>query len=132
MLEQVARLHPDVERHRVDVRDLELPAASLDVVFMNGMFGNIADKKGALRNVGRMLRAGGRVVISHPEGRAFVAGIARTDPFPITPLPSREEAEALLGAAGLTLRAYVDEPRFYLCLGTRPSSAGGPGVGSPG
>ncbi|MHC4991196.1 MAG: class I SAM-dependent methyltransferase [Planctomycetota bacterium] len=116
MLEHVARVHPDVERHQVDIRDLDLPASSVDAVFMNGMFGNIADKQGAIANVGRMLRPGGRVVISHPEGRAFVAGIARTKPFPITPLPSREEASALLGAAGLTLRDYVDEQKLLICL----------------
>jgi len=116
MLEQVARLHPDVERHQVDVGDLDLCNGSIDVVFMNGMFGNIADKQGAIRNVGRMLRSGGRVVISHPEGRAFVAGITRTDPFPITPLPSAEEARALLGASGLTVRDYIDEEKLLICL----------------
>jgi demethylmenaquinone methyltransferase/2-methoxy-6-polyprenyl-1,4-benzoquinol methylase len=116
MLEQVARLHPDVERHRVDIRDLELPRTSIDVVFMNGMFGNIADKQGALGNVGRMLRSGGRVVISHPEGRRFVASIARADPFPITPLPSPEQAEALLRTAGLAVRDYIDEEKLLICL----------------
>ena len=116
MLEQVARLHPDVERHHVDVRDLKLRDSSIDVVFMNGMFGNIADKEGAIRNVGRMLRSGGRVVISHPEGRAFVAGIARTDPFPITPLPTAEEARALLGASKLTVRDYIDQEKLLICL----------------
>jgi SAM-dependent methyltransferase len=116
MLEQVAWLHPDVERHQVDVRDLKLRDSSIDVVFMNGMFGNIADKQGAIRNVGRMLRSGGRVVISHPEGRAFVAGITRTDPFPITPLPSAEQARALLGASELTVRDYIDEEKLLICL----------------
>jgi SAM-dependent methyltransferase len=116
MLEQVARIHPDVERHQVDIRLLELRGSSIDVVFMNGMFGNIADKQGAIRNVGRLLRPGGRLVISHPEGSAFVAGISRTEPFPITPLPSREEASALLGAARLSVRDYVDEEKLLICL----------------
>jgi SAM-dependent methyltransferase len=116
MLEQVARIHPDVERHQGDIRDLEARESSIDVVFMNGMFGNIADKQGAIGNIGRLLRPGGRVVISHPEGCAFVAGIARTEPFPITPLPSREEATALLGAAGLTVRDYIDEEKLLICL----------------
>src|SRR5574341_208637 len=46
--------------------------ASVDVVLMNAVYGNIADKPAAQRNVGRMLRPGGRLVVSHPEGRAFV------------------------------------------------------------
>jgi SAM-dependent methyltransferase len=116
MLEQVARRFPQVERHRCDVRDLRLQDRSVDVVFMNGMFGNIADKQGTFANLVRMLRPGGRVVISHPEGRAFVAGIARAEPFPITPLPSEEEAQALLEASGLSLRCYVDEEKLMIAL----------------
>ena len=116
MLAQVAKRFPDVVRHQCDVRDLSLPDASVDVVFMNGMYGNIADKPGALRNITRMLRPGGRVVISHPEGRAFVAGIARTEPFPITPLPSEDEARSFLGSFGLRLQRYVDEERLLIAL----------------
>ncbi len=119
MLEQVARLHPGVECHQVDIRDLQLPDSSIDVVFMNGMFGNIVDKAGAIRRIERLLRPGGRVVISHPEGRAFVAGIARTEPFPITPLPSREEAAALLGAVGFAVTEYIDEENLLICLASR-------------
>lgn len=120
MLEQVARLHPGVARFNCDVRDLDLPAESIDVVFMNGMFGNIADKRGAVRNVGRMLRPAGRLIISHPEGRAFVAKIARTDPFPITPLPDPETARALFEQANLTLTAYLDEERLLIIVGRKP------------
>lgn len=116
MLEQMARRHPDVEVHQVDVGMLALPAAAIDVVLMNAMFGNIADKEAALANVARMLRPGGRVVVSHPEGRAFVAAIAQTDPFPITPLPTREELEDLLAGVGLALVAWVDEPKLYLAV----------------
>ena len=116
MLEQVARRFPQVVRQRCDVRDLPLPDRSVDVVFMNGMFGNIADKQGTLANLVRMLRSGGRVVISHPEGRAFVAGITRAEPFPITPLPSEEEARTLFEAFGLSLRCYVDEEKLMIAL----------------
>ncbi len=119
MLEQVGRRFPQVVRHQCDVRDLPLPDRSVDVAFMNGMFGNIADKEGALANLVRMLGPGGRIVISHPEGRAFVAGIVRAKPFPITPLPSEEEARTLLGAFGLSLRRYVDEEKLLIALADR-------------
>ena len=116
MLEQVAHRHPQVERHHCDICDLDLPADSLNVVFMNGMFGNIADKPRALRNVARMLRPGGRAVISHPEGRAYVEQIVRSDPFPIPPLPSEEEAQALFEACGMHLRQYTDEERLLIVV----------------
>jgi ubiquinone/menaquinone biosynthesis C-methylase UbiE len=122
MLEQVARLHPEVERYQCDVRDLRLPSASLDVVFMNAVFGNIADKVGAMKNTVRMLRPGGRVVISHPEGRAFVARIAQTAPFPLEPFPSKEGFYTFLGSFGLTVTHYVDEEKLLLVVAIKDSN----------
>ncbi len=116
MLAQVAKRYPEVERQQCDIRDLDLPAACVDVVFMNGMYGNIADKPGALRNIMRMLRPGGRVVISHPEGRGFVEGLVRSEPFPITTLPSPDEARAFLGSYGLTVTQYTDEEKLLIVV----------------
>ena len=118
MLEQVAKRYPEVERHQCDIRDLDLPDACVDVVFMNGMYGNIADKPGALRNIMRMLRPGGRIVISHPEGRGFVEGLVRSEPFPITALPSQDEAHTFLGSYGLTGDAIYGRGKIVdLCRG---------------
>jgi len=119
MLAQVAERYPDVERHQRDIYDLQLPVDSVDVVFMNAMYGNIADKEGALRNIARMLRSGGRVVISHPEGRAFVERIVKDIPYPVTPLPTEEEAHTFLGAFGLTVRQYTDEERLLIVLAVK-------------
>ncbi len=116
MLERVERRYPEVERHLCDVRDLALPDNAVDVVFMNGMYGNIVDKEGALTNLVRMLAPNGRVVISHPEGRGFVARLARAEPFPITPLPSEAEARSFLGSFGLTLARYVDEEKLFIAF----------------
>ena len=108
-----------VERHQCDVRDLRLSDRSVDVVFMNGMFGNIVDKAGALRNVERLLRPHGRAVIGHPEGRVYVARIARTEPFPISPLPSEAEARALFAACSMTVSQYVDEEKLLIVVAVR-------------
>jgi ubiquinone/menaquinone biosynthesis C-methylase UbiE len=116
MLEQVARRYPDVTCYQGDIRDLQLADVSVDVVFMNGMFGNIVDKAGTLKNIARMLRPGGRAIISHPEGRAYVARLARTEPFPITPLPSLDDARALFGAVGMTVTQYTDEEKLLLVI----------------
>jgi hypothetical protein len=45
---------------------LALASTNSDVIFMNGMYGNIADKSAACGNAARMLRSGGRLVVSHP------------------------------------------------------------------
>ena len=119
MLEQVARRYPEVERHQCDIRDLDLPDASVDVVFMNGMYGNIVDKPGAIKNIVRMLRPGGRVVISHPEGRIYVERLVRSEPFPITALPSEDEAHSFLGSFGLTVDQYTDEEKLVIVVAAK-------------
>ena len=119
MLEQVAQRYPEVERSQCDIRDVDLPEASIDAVFMNGMYGNIADKPGAIRNIMRMLRPGGRIVISHPEGRAYVDRLVRLEPFPITALPSRDEAHSFLGSFGLTVTQYIDEEKLLIVVAVK-------------
>ena len=119
MLEQVAERYPEVERHQCDIADLSLPAECVDVVFMNGMYGNIADKTKALGNIVRMLRPGGRVVISHPEGRAYVERLVKTDPYPITPLPSHAQAQTFLGSFGLTVCHYTDEEKLLIVVAVK-------------
>ena len=71
------------------------------------------------------IRPGGRAVIGHPEGRAYVERIAQRDPFPLTPLPSKAEARQLFGTAGLRLARYVDEERLLIAVAeqeARPES----------
>ena len=119
MLEQVAQRYPEAERSQCDIRDLDLLDASIDVVFMNGMYGNIADKPGAIKNIMRMLRPGGRIVISHPEGRAYVDRLVRSEPFPITALPSQDEAHSFLGSFGLTVTQYIDEEKLLIVVAVK-------------
>ncbi len=119
MLDQVAQRYPEVERHQCDIRDLDLPEISVDVIFMNGMYGNIVDKPGAMKNMVRMLRSGGRIVISHPEGRAYVERLVRSEPFPITSLPSEDEAHSFLGSFGLTLQQYTDEEKLLVVVAVK-------------
>ena len=116
MLRRVREKHPDVRTYRADIALLKLDPASVDVIFMNAMYGNIADKPRACRNAARMLRPGGRLVVSHPEGRAFVDQLRMTSYLFIESLPSREEFQALLQPLGLEVLTYRDEPKLYLMV----------------
>ncbi len=120
MLKRVREKFPTVSVHRADIATLPLPPASVDVVFMNAMYGNIADKATACRNVARMLRPGGRLVVSHPEGRAFVDGLRATTDLFIESYPTREEFAAELRPLGLEVTLYRDEPKLYLMVARRP------------
>ena len=116
MLQRLQQKHPRVQTLHSDVADLPLEDASVDVAFLNAMFGNIADKPRACRNLSRMLRPGGRMVVSHPEGRAFVEELRRTSPLAIESLPQRVQFQSLLQPLGLEVIAYRDEPRLYLMV----------------
>ncbi|MGH9425137.1 MAG: class I SAM-dependent methyltransferase, partial [Terriglobia bacterium] len=102
--------------YQADIALLTLDPASVDVIFMNAMYGNVADKPRACRNAARMLRLGGRLVVSHPEGRAFVDQLRMTSDLFIESLPTREEFQALLRPFGLEVVTYRDESKLYLMV----------------
>ncbi len=116
MLTHVHRKDPSVLVIQCDVVWLPLNAATVDVVFMNAMYGNIADKPAACSNVSHVLRPGGRLVVSHPEGRGFVEELRAAGDLFIESFPSRKEFEALLGPLGLQVVTYWDEPKLYLMV----------------
>lgn len=116
MLGQLASNYPYAETIQADVKDLELPDESLDVVFVNACYPNIADKAASFSNIGRMLGAGGRLLISHPLGKAFIDRIREGTPFPLDDFPERAEAEALLRPFGFAVKTFVDEPELYVLV----------------
>src|ERR1035438_1522858 len=116
MLQRVQHKYPGVRPYHTDIISLALASTSVDAIFMNGMYGNIADKPAACGNAARMLRSGGRLVVSHPEGRAFVDQLRATSDLFIESLPTKEEFEALLERLGLEVIGYRDEPKLYLTV----------------
>jgi SAM-dependent methyltransferase len=116
MLEQLRKKHSRVETIVSDVRDLSLPDCSIDVVFINACYANIVDKVGAFTNLGRMMKPGGRMVISHPLGKAFIASLRESSPWPLDDFPEASEAEALLEPYGFGVPQFVDEPELYILV----------------
>jgi SAM-dependent methyltransferase len=100
-LQRVRERYPDVHTNRADIIALRLESGSVDVIFMNAMFGNIADKPRACQNATRILRPGGRLIVGHPEGRAFIDQLRVTTNLFIESLPTREDFQVLLSALGL-------------------------------
>jgi len=99
-----------------DVRDLGLPDGSLDVVFVNACYPNIVDKRTAFSNIGRMMRPGGHLVISHPLGKSFIEVIRKSTPFPLDDFPERAEAEIRLRSFGFSIESFIDEPELYILV----------------
>ena len=116
MLQRVQDKYPAVRTYHADIASLDLASSGLDAIFMNGMYGNIADKPAACRNAARMLRSGGRLVVSHPEGRDFIDQLRVTSDLFIERFPTREEFEALLEPLGFEVITYRDESKLYLMV----------------
>jgi ubiquinone/menaquinone biosynthesis C-methylase UbiE len=119
MLQQLSKNYAYAETILGDVRDLELPDGSLDVVFVNACYPNIVDKATAFSNISRMLRPGGRLVISHPLGKSFIEVIRKSTPFPLDEFPERADAENLLRAFGFAIEDFIDEPELYVLVVTK-------------
>jgi SAM-dependent methyltransferase len=116
MVARVHRRYGRVHVFQCDVVSLALKAHSVDVVFMNAMYGNIADKAEACSQASNVLRPDGRLVVSHPEGRRFVEELrARSDLF-IESFPGYKEFQELLQPRGLEIATYRDEPELYLMV----------------
>jgi SAM-dependent methyltransferase len=115
MLDHVRANHPTVIAAHGDVADLALKDASMGVAFINACYPNIVDKHKAFTNLRRMMRPGGRLIISHPLGRAFVEILKKNVPFPLDDLPApRSEARDLFAPYGFRVSRFIDEEALYL------------------
>lgn len=119
MLEQLRKNYPYVKTIMADVRDLTLPEGSIDVAFLNACYPNIVDKAGAFSNLSRIMKAKGRIVISHPLGKSFILLLKETVPFPLDEFPKRPEAGVLFKPFGLEIETFIDEPKLYILVATK-------------
>ena len=116
MLEQLRKNYPYVKTIMADVRDLNLPRGSIDSAFLNACYPNIVNKASAFSNLSRMMKAEGRIVISHPLGKAFILSLKDSAPFPLDEFPEKKEAGPLLEPFGFEIETFIDEPRLYILV----------------
>lgn len=114
MLEQLRKNYPYVNTILADVRDLNLPEGSIDAAFFNACYPNIVDKAGTFSNLSRMMKAKGRIVISHPLGKSFILTLKESVPFPLDEFPEKQQAAALLEPFGFEIETFIDEPKLYI------------------
>jgi SAM-dependent methyltransferase len=119
MLKQLKKNYAGVATIMADVRDLTLPDKHIDVVLINACYPNIADKPGAFANISRMMKPGGRMIISHPLGKAFIDSLREGSLFPLDDFPEKGEADVLLAPYGFHILAFVDEPELYILLAVK-------------
>jgi ubiquinone/menaquinone biosynthesis C-methylase UbiE len=119
MLEELRKNYPYVKTIMADVRDLNLLEGSIDAAFLNACYPNIVDKAGTFSNLSRMMKAKGRIVISHPLGKSFILSLKESVPFPLDEFPKKREAAALLKPFGFGIETFIDEPELYILIATK-------------
>ncbi len=104
-----------------DVLEHQALAGGYDRVMCNAVLPHFSDKAQALSHIHSLLRPGGRVVVSHPTGRAAVNQVhAGAGPAVAHDrVPAAGEMRALLEGAGFDAVTVTDEPEFYLAQGRR-------------
>jgi len=65
------------------------------------------------------MKAEGRIVISHPLGKAFILSLKESLPFPLDEFPKEPEVGALLKPFGLKIETFIDEPELYILAATK-------------
>jgi SAM-dependent methyltransferase len=115
MLAVIRQRYPEVQTVPGSIRTVTLPDVSVDVFLINACYPNLVDKDRCFRNIARMLRPGGRVIISHPMGRAFTEFLKTHMPFPVDEFPVSEgEARQWFDPYGFDVGSWLDEEKLFL------------------
>ncbi|WP_250033183.1 class I SAM-dependent methyltransferase [Paractinoplanes maris] len=105
---------------QADARHLPVADAAAEVVFAAGLVHHLPDPAAGLAELARVTRAGGRLALFHPTGRAALAarhGRTLTADEPL----NEANLEPLLTSAGWALSVYEDDDDRFLAVAVRVS-----------
>jgi len=115
---QAKNFPPIVGFAQADVLAIPLADNSVDLAICNSVFPHFNDKVKALREIARVLRNNGHLVICHTMSRAMinqlhqsVGGIVASDL-----LPDEFQLRGLIKQAGLKITHFEDSPERYLVI----------------
>ncbi len=122
MLMEARLNYPEALFWEGDFVDFPEDFGRFDAIFFNACFGNLYSQEEAVVKSALLLAPGGRMVISHPLGAGFVAGLHACEPE-IVPhlLPGQERLLAWCRDYSLTLDRFLDEPELYLAVASLTS-----------
>jgi len=115
---QTKNFPPVVGLAQADVLTIPLSDSSMDLALCNSAFPHFSDKARALKEIARVLRTNGRLVICHTMSREMlnlfhqsIGGIVAGDL-----LPDETQLRKLIKQAGLTVTHFEDGPERYLVI----------------
>jgi len=120
MLDQARSLGHDGWATLIVADALHLPIgdARVDVVFAAGLMNHLPDPHAGLRELARVTRPGGRLVLFHPSGRAALAARHGRSLRPDEPL-AEARLRGAAAEAGWVIERYDDPPHRFLAIAHR-------------
>jgi len=130
LLNRLTGLDDRIEVHKGSALDLPFPDDSFDVVWMQNVCMNIADKRKLFGEIYRVLKPGGRYAFQE-----MAAGKAGTTYFPLpwatdpadSCLVSAEEMQSVLGESGFIAELFEDTSDAHLSGATANATPAAPG-----
>jgi ubiquinone/menaquinone biosynthesis C-methylase UbiE len=114
---------PNVSVAIQQAENLDLPPESFDAVTCFGLFPHLENKEAALKQLNRVLKPGGKLIIAHAlSSEEIKAHHRNTSVVAQDVLPDAAEMRQLLNQAGFTGICIVDKPGCYVCLSTKPQA----------
>jgi ubiquinone/menaquinone biosynthesis C-methylase UbiE len=115
---QAKNFPPIVGFAQADVLAIPLADNSLDLAICNSVFPHFNDKAKALKEIARVLRDNGRLVICHTMSRAMLNQLHRSVGGVIAHdlLPDESRMRRLIKQAGLKITHFEDSSERYLVI----------------
>lgn len=107
---------PNVQFLEADVAAIPFPGQTFDEVVCNSAFPHFTDQPQAAKEMGRVLKTGGRIAVCHPHSREYVNNLHRSLDGVVSNdlIPDDETMRALFAAAGFQEIAIQDGAGCYL------------------
>jgi len=115
---QTKNFPPMVGLAQADVVAIPLADNSVDLAICNSAFPHFSDKGKALKEIARVLRDNGRLVICHTMSRAMLNQLHRSVGGVIAHdlLPDESQLRRLIKQAGLKITHFEDSSERYLVI----------------
>ncbi len=112
---------PVVGLAQADVLAIPLADSSVDLAICNSAFPHFSDKVSALKEIARVLKNNGRLVICHTMSRDMLNGFHQSIGGVVANdlLPDESQLRALIKQAGLKITHFEDRPERYLVIAER-------------
>ena len=109
---------PIVDFAQADISAIPLADDSVDLAMCNSAFPHFDDKASALKEITRVLRNNGRLVICHTMGRNMINQLHQSIGGAVANdlLPDEFQLRELINKAGLKVTHFEDSPKRYLVI----------------